>query len=81
MKINNEIWDYRGGENQLDKKVIWERLEDKIGPSISIRWRNIDKQKMRGMGTGLTGPKKLKRPNLALSSFKKGQILKMKKAK
>jgi len=26
--------------------------------------------------TGLLGPKKLKRPNLAISSFKKGQILK-----
>jgi len=29
--------------------------------------------------TGLPGPKKLKRPNLAISSFKKGQILKNEK--
>jgi len=29
--------------------------------------------------SGLPGPKKLKRPNLAISSFKKGQILKNKK--
>jgi len=29
--------------------------------------------------SGLTGPKKLKRPNLAISSFKKGQILKNEK--
>ncbi len=29
--------------------------------------------------SGLPGPKKLKRPNLAMSSFKKGQILKNKK--
>jgi len=28
---------------------------------------------------GLPGPKKLKRPNLAISSFKKGQILKNEK--
>jgi hypothetical protein len=29
--------------------------------------------------SGLPGPKKLKRPNLAISSFKKGQILKNEK--
>jgi len=29
--------------------------------------------------TGLPGPNKLKRPNLAISSFKKGQILKNEK--
>jgi len=29
--------------------------------------------------TGLPGPKKLKRPNLAIGSFKKGQILKNEK--
>jgi hypothetical protein len=28
---------------------------------------------------GLPGPKKVKRPNLAISSFKKGQILKKEK--
>jgi len=32
-----------------------------------------------GKVTGLPGPKKLKRPNLAISSFKKGQILKNEK--
>jgi len=31
------------------------------------------------LGSGLPGPKKLKRPNLAISSFKKGQILKNEK--
>jgi len=31
--------------------------------------------------TGLSGPKKLKRPNLAISSFKKAKSWKMKKAK
>jgi len=34
------------------------------------------------IATGLPGPKKIKRPNLAISSFKKGQIPKNdKKAK
>jgi len=33
----------------------------------------------RGVRTGLPGPNKLKRPNLALSSFEKGQILKNEK--
>jgi len=31
------------------------------------------------LATELTGPKKLKRPNFAISSFKKGQILKNEK--
>jgi len=35
----------------------------------------------RGGEAGLPGPKKLIRPNLAISSFKKAKSLKMKKAK
>jgi hypothetical protein len=31
------------------------------------------------LNPGLPGPKKIKRPNLAISSFKKGQILKNEK--
>jgi len=31
---------------------------------------------VRKVTAGLLGPKKLKRPNLAINSFKKGQILK-----
>jgi hypothetical protein len=34
---------------------------------------------VRTFNSGLPGPNKLKRPNLAISSFKKGQILKNEK--
>jgi len=34
---------------------------------------------VRVQSAGLPGPKKLKKPNLAISSFKKGQILKIEK--
>jgi hypothetical protein len=46
------------------------------------RYSAIDRKLFRRLGlTWLPGPKKFKRPNLAISSFKKGQILKNEKAK
>jgi len=44
-------------------------------------WQNVTlgEEVIRLMGPGLPGPKKLKRQNLAISSFKKGQMLKNEK--
>jgi len=40
--------------------------------------RQLGRQQLK-KNSGLTGPQKIKRPNLAISSFKKGQILKNEK--
>jgi hypothetical protein len=46
---------------------------------FSFKIRGVLKERIRDPLAGLPGPKKLKRPNLAISSFKKGQILKNEK--
>jgi len=48
-----------------------------------LRGAHVDSARVQRINTvhssGLPGPKKLKRQNLAMSSFKKGQILKKEK--
>jgi hypothetical protein len=41
--------------------------------------KTLDGNGVKPCQAGLPGPKKFKRPNLAISSFKKGQILKNEK--
>jgi hypothetical protein len=55
-------------------KNVGSQLWQSLVPSLSY-WQNVTKRVIQAaLKAGLPGPKKLKRPNLAITSFKKGQI-------